>query len=198
MIFTRSGYGVGARNQMYNIYKITNNVNGEFYIGITIRTAIARFKTHKRLAITGGGFHLHAAMRKFGIDSFSVDVLEWGAGGFKEGSIIEEKYIDQLSPQYNETSGGEGFTGKHSEETRRRMTHERIGAKNSFYGKTHTSETKMVISEIKKKDYLGEGNPFYGKRHSIETRERIARCTKTQPRDPKTGRLLPKRCQKPL
>ena len=49
-----------------------------------------------------------------------------------------------------------------------------IGKANHFYGKHHTEETKMKISESKKNKNIGEQNPFFGKKHSEETKKKIA------------------------
>lgn len=46
-----------------------------------------------------------------------------------------------------------------------------MGKNNSFYGKTHTEETKKLIS-IKNKEYnLLNKNSFYGKKHTEETKK---------------------------
>ena len=44
------------------------------------------------------------------------------------------------------------------------------GKDNPFYGKTHSEESRKIISDKKKIQYTGEGNPFYGKHHSEETK----------------------------
>ena len=44
----------------------------------------------------------------------------------------------------------------------------RLGNKNPFYGKHHTTDSKTKIGGALH-DYSGNNNPFYGKRHSIET-----------------------------
>jgi hypothetical protein len=49
-----------------------------------------------------------------------------------------------------------------------------MGKNNSFYGKTHTEETKKIIS-IKNKEYnLLNKNSFYGKKHTEETKNIIS------------------------
>lgn len=58
------------------IYKITNNINSKVYIGQTIGTIEKRFNEHKRAAIKGCQYALHRAIRKYGIDNFSVEEIE--------------------------------------------------------------------------------------------------------------------------
>lgn len=58
---------------------------------------------------------------------------------------------------HNRSDGGEGVTGmRHSEETKRKMSKDRRGENNSFYGKTHTEELKdkqRVHFDIYHRDY---------------------------------------------
>lgn len=58
------------------IYKITNNINSKVYIGQTIGTIEKRFNEHKRAAIKGCHYALHRAIKKYGIDNFSVEEIE--------------------------------------------------------------------------------------------------------------------------
>ena|SRR5690606_32130189 len=38
-----------------------------------------------------------------------------------------------------------------------------------MYGKTHSEETKRLMSEARLGKYAGSNNPFYGKSHTAET-----------------------------
>jgi group I intron endonuclease len=85
------------------IYKITNKVNGNFYIGKTTKTADERFKrhfyNHKKQ-----NTYLYKAMRKYGFDEFQIEILE-------ETINLNEReiyWIKKLSPVYNMTLGGDG------------------------------------------------------------------------------------------
>lgn len=85
------------------IYKITNLVNGKFYIGKTTKTVDERFKRHfynHKKANT----YLYKSMRKYGFNNFIIETLE-------ETDNINERepfWISQLSPHYNMTKGGDG------------------------------------------------------------------------------------------
>lgn len=65
----------------------------------------------------------------------------------------------------NRTNGGEGVSGwVPSDEWRKNKSDSMKGEKNPFYGKTHTEETKEIISNKNKGRSSGEKNYFYGKR----------------------------------
>ena len=53
------------------VYKITNLLNGKIYVGQTIRTLERRFKEH-----TEADSLIGKAIRKFGIENFSSEILE--------------------------------------------------------------------------------------------------------------------------
>jgi group I intron endonuclease len=55
-----------------HIYLIRNLVNGKGYIGQTIQTISARWNMHKFDAKSGQGHALHSAIRKYGVENFSV------------------------------------------------------------------------------------------------------------------------------
>ena len=58
---------------------------------------------------------------------------------------------------------------KFSEETKKNMSIAQTGEKNGFYGKTHSDETKEILST-----YRGEKAYMYGKNHSDETKKKIS------------------------
>ena len=61
----------------------------------------------------------------------------------------------------------------HKEESKNKIR----GDRNGFYGKTHTDETKLIISNINK-EHIGEKNSFYGKHHSEETKKKLSEISK--------------------
>ena len=94
---------------MAYIYQITNDVNGKIYIGKTEFSIEKRFKEHCRDAFREKNEKrpLYAAMRKYGIEHFHIQLLE-------ETSIPEERevyWIEQkraFKEGYNATLGGDG------------------------------------------------------------------------------------------
>lgn len=98
---------------MAYIYKITNKINGNIYIGQTIQTLTQRWCNHVYAALTEGHKDytcpLHNAIRKYGEENFEKIILE-------ECSIEElndrEKYwiqyYNSYNNGYNATLGGDG------------------------------------------------------------------------------------------
>lgn len=178
------------------IYIIKNKINGKIYVGQTIKDYNIRWKSHKRLLRKGkhNNNHLQNSWNKYGEYNFEFILLhEFIFKNKKERKymldLIEKIYItgwDLLNDKYgyNISSGGSNgnnFAGKTEEEMKvisNKMSINRIGEKNHFYGKHHTSETKEKISSANKGKYTGENNPMYGKHHSKDTKEKISNCNK--------------------
>ena len=126
------------------IYKITNTVNGKFYIGKTTLTIEERFKKHF-YNHKNGQTHLYRAMRKHGFDSFIIEELE---SNVKHLDEAEEKYISELNPHYNMTSGGEGGDTSSSPNFKHSMKQYHKNKPKSEYatygmlGKSHPSKGK--------------------------------------------------------
>lgn len=96
---------------MAYIYKITNNINNKIYIGKTNLTIEKRFKEHCRDAFREKNEKrpLYAAMRKYGIQNFSIEEVEECLD--TEASIREIYWIGyykSFENGYNATFGGDG------------------------------------------------------------------------------------------
>ncbi|HIC5345224.1 TPA: GIY-YIG nuclease family protein [Salmonella enterica] len=103
-----------------SVYKITNLVNQKAYIGITKRDPMQRWWEHCNSAQKGSDYFIHQAIRKYGEESFSVQVLAQTKSleDLKELEIILIKqHGTHMSTQkgYNKTWGGDGstFSNKH-------------------------------------------------------------------------------------
>lgn len=94
---------------MAYIYKITNNINNKIYIGKTENSIEKRFKEHCSDAFKEKNEKrpLYAAMRKYGIENFSIEKIE-------ETNIPEKRetywieYYGSFKNGYNATMGGDG------------------------------------------------------------------------------------------
>lgn len=111
------------------IYKATNTVNGKVYIGQTKRPLAIRIRDHRHNR-HGHGI-LHSAIRKYGIDAFTFDVIDT-AGSKPELDLKEIKWIahyDCKAPNgYNLSDGGKGNPGyRLSEEARAKIRARAIG-----------------------------------------------------------------------
>lgn len=92
------------------IYKITNDINDKKYIGLTSGTVDARWDKHCRNAYSGVDYAIYRAMRAYGIEHFSVSIIEEELD-FQVLCEREQYWInfyDTYNKGYNETLGGEG------------------------------------------------------------------------------------------
>ena len=94
---------------MAYIYKITNNINNKIYIGKTDFSLDKRFKQHCKSAFKPSLERrpLYEAMRKYGIDNFSICLIE----ETNEPEERERFWIEQTQSfknGYNATLGGDG------------------------------------------------------------------------------------------
>lgn len=150
----------------YIIYKLTNLANGKIYVGFTSKSLDERWKKHLRDAKNGRKTYLSNAIRKYGKDKFSREIIYSTQDLDDAKTVAEQKCILELNSHflngrgYNMTFGGEGTLGhKHSEETKKKLS---MAGK----GRLHSEETKKKLSEQRK----GEGNPNYGKIYTDEER----------------------------
>ena len=68
----------GSKDGKYLLYSITNELTGKAYVGITTTTLSTRFYHHKKAAEENKGgaqSKLYNAMRKYGVENFSINLL---------------------------------------------------------------------------------------------------------------------------
>lgn len=144
----------------YFLYKITNLITSKIYIGKTYSIK-RRWNDHKSTAKNKDKnySYLHSSMNKYGFENFSIieiarfeseqEALE------QEIVLIQEYKSNDRNIGYNITIGGDGACGyKHTELSKKKMSLKRQGKfikeNNPFYGKTHSNESKLKISEYQK------------------------------------------------
>lgn len=159
------------------IYKVTNIVNGKVYIGKTEATLILRIRRHCCEARKGTNRYFYDAIRCYGWDSFSVEVIET-CHNLEELNEREIYWISILKSNnkefgYNLTEGGDGCG--FSVESLKKSADKRRG--------------KPVSDEVKKK--ISEGNK--GKKVTIsdETKKKISAALTGKHHDP--SRYNPRR-----
>jgi group I intron endonuclease len=139
-----------------NIYAIRNLINGKVYIGQTSNIG-RRWRTHLHRAKSGLCRPLYSAIRKYGKESFSIEVLLEC-----DESVVDEKEIEYIrlfescSPDrgYN-LAGGGSATFKHSDESKRKISESKKGYKPSPESIDKRKETLKArkdeeISELEK------------------------------------------------
>lgn len=95
---------------MFQVYVITNKINGKKYIGCTERELRLRWNKHIYKMNEGSQCALHKAIRKYGKDNFEINLLEVYKSKL-DMLVGEIKYIEMYNTYYNgynETLGGEG------------------------------------------------------------------------------------------
>lgn len=97
------------------IYKTSNNINGKIYIGLSTRLI------EESMDYLGSGPKLHSAIRKYGIENFTKEILEDNISTNKELGEREIYWISYYNSTdsligYNILTGGYGGNG-HYERT---------------------------------------------------------------------------------
>jgi len=139
------------------IYKITNKLNGKFYVGKTIKSLSTRFYNHCYDALKrDSATYFHRAIRKYGKENFVIEEIEICKNDLGNREIF---WISSLKPEYNQTLGGDG----------------------GILGYSHTQETKELLSLKRKGKFLGEENPFYNQTHTEEQKKNWSKMRKGQP-----------------
>ena len=164
------------------IYLLTNTVNGKQYVGQTSYGLEKRWREHCQDARRGFPRYLYNAIRKYGPDAFTYEILEHTT--IEDVNARETYWISELKTLehgYNMTEGGGGVRGwVPSEDTRAKMSAAKTGKtfsaetraklRAALTGKTHSAETRAKMSAARS----GENNPNYGKTHSAETRAKLS------------------------
>jgi len=181
---------------MYRVYKISCSANGKIYVGYTGKTAEERFKAHLLNARWRKRTALYDAIRTYGNDSFSVELLV-ECETHEQACAKEIKFIAELNSMlpngYNMTSGGDGVPVPievHKEAGRRKLGvitekqrahfNSRRGIKHSpehiakvaakHLGSKRSEETRRRMSEAQK-----------GRTNSEEARQKMSKAMKGRP-----------------
>lgn len=90
------------------IYKVTNLITGEIYVGQTRRTLNDRYNDHIKRVRKGSKLPLHTAIRQYGVDSFKFEEI-CKASNLNELNTLERYYIEKydcINNGYNLNRGG--------------------------------------------------------------------------------------------
>lgn len=102
--------------EIFSIYTFTNSITGKKYVGYTGDIG-ARIKSHKSSLNKGVKTKLYDAIRSYGWNNFSFDVVYQSTDGVHTLNVMENYFIHQYDSYhngYNMTLGGEGAPGKES------------------------------------------------------------------------------------
>ena len=154
------------------IYRCTNLINNKVYVGQTIQKFDRRRKSHIVRANAGQLSKFYCAIRKYGKDNFSWEILEnTDIDDINVLNKLEERYIksyDSFNNGYNMTTGG--LNKRYSEESKRKMSKSSKGRTTWMKGKTHTKEAKEKIRKCKF-GKVGKQNGYSKQTKCLETGE---------------------------
>ena len=138
------------------IYLLTNLVNSKYYVGQTrAKTAHKRFLVHASQARQGNDMRIHAAMRKHGVDAFTLDLLA-EAQSLAQLDLLEQLWIACLNSQdfnvgYNASPGGNARSKESIEKGRLKL----LGSGNPNYGKHWPEDIRQRMSAGRRGKSLG-------------------------------------------
>jgi group I intron endonuclease len=154
--------------------------NGKRYVGQTSR-GDSRWHDHVRQASLGSDTAFHRAIRKYGADAFTREVLErmTTEAGAKRAEQLWIARLETRVPQgYNLTDGGDGRTGK----GRVFSQAHREALARAHVGKTDSAETRLRKSaaqrrahaEGRRTTHIGDWCRGRPRKHSDETRAKMS------------------------
>ena len=169
------------------IYKTTNLINGRIYIG--------QHSGSFNQDYIGSGFLIKKAILKHGKINFKLEIIAYAStremlNSLEIKHIAEYRELCGKEFLYNLTDGGEGgdvFSNHpNKEEIRnklRKSNLNKIGNSNGFFGKHHTKEARVRISEAQKgrviseetKKKISDANRGHGRKQSEEIKNKISR-----------------------
>lgn len=137
------------------IYLITREDTSQMYVGQSVNIE-KRWKEHIRGADIDSS-RLEKAMRKHGVDKFSLKIITKLPNVEKELNSHEKYWIKFYNTyedrfHYNLTPGGEISPMKNPDIVKKALKNRKdlSGPNNPFYRKKHSDESKKKISEAKK------------------------------------------------
>ena len=126
------------------IYKITNTITGDFYIGSS-KNVKKRWAVH-RCQTTWKNYsnkQMYIDMRKYGIDKFEFQILaEAEAEQLKE---TEQQFIEKLHPTYNDRNAN-GWDFERRKESHRKSNKEYH--KSDKYKESHRKSNKKYSNQL--------------------------------------------------
>lgn len=149
------------------VYKITNTVTGDYYIG-SANNIWRRIRRHRSDLANNrhGNIYLQRAWNKYGKQVFEFTAIL--LCDIKHKLYFEQGFLDLFKPVYNiATCASASWQGlRHTDEQRRKIGEARKG-------KHHTEETKRKIGDASK----GNTN-MLGYKHTEESKRKIGAAHK--------------------
>lgn len=162
---------------MHCIYRITNKINGKFYIGQHKYTD----ESNPMKGYLGSGKILWLAYKKYGFDNFETEILYRRVRDKETIDAMEIWAIEKYKPEYNITKGGDGgdtFTNLSDEEKIIRRNKMSIANKKKaleFYSDPkrkaeYLAKRNATLQKMKESGYV---IPTKGRSHTEEHNARV-------------------------
>ena len=102
-------------NTISGVYKITNTITGDFYIGSS-KDVKHRWKEHKKPSRwkKQPNSPMYQDMQKYGVDKFAFEILE--EVEVEQLKEMEQQFIEKLHPTYNKLRAFTGLGAKKGKE----------------------------------------------------------------------------------
>ena len=156
------------------IYKITNLINGKIYIGQTIGELESRWYYHVYYALVGKcQTKLGRAIRKYGKDSFSVEIIEKTDDlDGREIHFISSYKSDKTG--YNIKPGGNG--GPHAESTKRKIS--KANTKRVWTEEMRNNMSVSILAWHEKRGFIPKNQDFKDKISESNRGRKMSKKTK--------------------
>lgn len=190
---------------MGHIYCFTNKINHKKYIGQSINQPSERYNLHKsnHLNINSNEYDsvIHKAMRKYGFENFSYEIISNYIDDQNILNLLEIYYIKAFNCQipngYNVDAGGKNASHSYTEEQKEKLrwikgslTEEEVIELREAY-KNKESPTKIYNEKYKDKfHYNAFLNIWTGKRYSSVMPEVFIEKNRHTKLDPETVHLI--------
>jgi len=158
----------------HSVYLITNLDNGKYYVGKTSKPSLSKYlRDAFSNAMKGRNNRpfLHRALRKYGLGTFVIESLT-SCDTNEQAILFERAWIASLDARnhavgYNLSEGGEGSPGiEVSAATRLKLSIVNRGRRPWNKGRSYHNQSPSKQT--------GENNSFFGKSHSQETKDAVS------------------------
>ena len=145
-------------NKISAVYKITNTITGDFYIGSS-KNVKKRWTAHKCPSVWNRcpGKPLYLDMQKYGVDKFVFEIIaEVEADSLKE---LEQQFIETLKPSYNNRRANGLDIERHKEYQKEYRKSDKFKESRKKYNKS--AKCKEYKKEYNKSDKFKEYHKKY-------------------------------------
>ena len=158
------------------VYKITNTITGDFYIGSS-KDVKQRWMNHKKPSRWKAypNNPMYQDIQKYGVDKFVFEILaEIEEGSLKE---TEQEFIKKLQPTYNDRNA-DGWNTERLKESKRKAKRkyqktEKGKEYKKEYRKTHRDEINEYQKKYRQSDKYKESQKKYKNQLCIYNGEKI-------------------------